>query len=58
MFTKLIPYLADVIVLCIKDCEFIVGFQEFIRNIVKIFKIDTAYEEKEDVLVRKITTEA
>ena len=56
MFTKLVANLGDdVMVLCIECCASIVGFQEFICNIVKIAKVDTVDEEKEDALVSKIT---
>ena len=58
MFTKLVTHLAkDVVVLGIEGCASIVGFQEFISKTTKITELDTMDEEKEDALVRKITTE-
>ena len=59
MFNKLVTHLGDeVVVLCIEGCASIVGFRELVGNILKISKVDTVDEEKEDVLVRKITAEA
>ncbi|MCG7883058.1 MAG: hypothetical protein JAY96_15870 [Candidatus Thiodiazotropha endolucinida] len=59
MFTKLLTYLGeDVVVLSIQGCASIVGFREFVGKILKLSKLDTTDEEGEDVLVRKITTEA
>ncbi len=59
MFTKLITHMGDeVVVLSIDGCASIVGFQEFVGKIFKIAKVDTVDEDKEDALVRKITTEA
>ena len=55
VFTKLGD---DIVVLCIEGCASIVRFREFVGNIVKVVKVDTVDEEKEDVLVRKITNEA
>ena len=59
MFTKLVTYLGDdVVVLTIQGCASIVGFREFVGKILKLSKLETTDEEGEDVLVRKITTEA
>ena len=59
MFTKLVTHLGDdVVVLSIEGCASIVGFREYVSNIVKISEVDTVDEENEDALVRKITTEA
>ena len=59
IFTKLVTHLGDdVVVLCIEGCASIVGFREFVGKILKVAKVDTVDEEKEDALVRKITTEA
>jgi hypothetical protein len=59
LFTKLITHLGDdVVVLQIEGCASIVGFRSFVGTILKVAKVDTVDEEKEDALVRKITTEA
>ena len=59
MFTKLVTHFGDeVVILCIDGCASIIGFQEFVGKILKIAKVDTVDEEKEDALVRKITAEA
>ena len=47
MFTKLVAYLGDyVMLLCIEGYTSIVVFRRFIRNIVKISKVNTVDEEK------------
>ena len=59
MFTKLITYLGDdVVVLSIQGCASVVGFREFVGKILKLSTVDSIDEESEDILVRKITTEA
>ena len=59
MFTKLVTYLGDdVVVLSIQGCASVVGFREFVGRILKLSAVDTIDEDGEDVLVRKITTEA
>jgi hypothetical protein len=59
LFTKLITYLGDdVVVLQIEGCAPIVGFRSFVGTILKVAKVDTVDEEKEDALVRMIKTEA
>ena len=59
MFTKLVTYCGDdVVVLHTEGCASIVGFREFVGKILKFVKVDTVDEEKEDSLVRMITTEA
>jgi len=59
MFTKLVTYLGgDVVILTIESCACIVGFRELIGKMLKVTKVDTVDEEKEDALVRKTTTEA
>ena len=59
MFTKLIKYLGnDLVVLNIEGCASVVGFHEYVSKILKISKVESVDEEKEDALVRKITTEA
>ena len=59
MFTKLVAHLgADVVVLSIESCASFVGFPEFVGKILKVAKVNTVDEEKEDMLVRKITSEA
>ena len=59
MFTKLVTCLGgDVVILTIEACASIVGFRELIGKTLKVTKVDTVDEEKEDALVRKITTEA
>ncbi len=59
MFTKMVMHLGDdVMVLCIEGCASIVGFQELVGKLLKVSKVNTVDEEKEDVLARKITSEA
>jgi len=59
MFTNLVTHLGDdLVVLCIEGCASIVGFHEYIGKILKVAKVDTVDEEKEDAVVRKIKTEA
>ena len=59
VLTKLVTYLGgDVVVLNIEGCASIVGFRGFLGKMLKVTKVDTVDEEKEDALVRKITTEA
>ena len=61
MFTKLVTYLGDdVVVLSIQGCAsgVNIGFREFVGRILKLSVVDTTDEEGEDVLVRKIATEA
>ena len=59
IFTKLGTYLGgDVVIHTIEGCASIVGFRELIGKMLKVTKVDTVDEEKEDALVRKITTEA
>ena len=59
MFTKLITSLGtDVVVLSIEGCASIVGFREYVSKTFKVTQVDTLDEEREDELVRKITTEA
>ena len=59
MLTKLIKYLGnDLVVLNIEGCVSVVGFHEYVSKILKISKVESVDEEKEDALVRKNTTEA
>ena len=59
MFTKLVTCLSgDVVVLNIEGCASIVGFRDHLNKTLNVTKVDTVDEEKEDALVRKITTEA
>ena len=59
MFTRLVTYLGDdVVVLSIQGCASVVGFREFVGRILKLSTVDTIDEDGEDVLARKITTEA
>ena len=48
----------DVVVLSIQGCASVVGFREFVGKILKLSTVDSIDEESEDILIRKITTEA
>ena len=58
MYSKLLTHLRDdVLALRMEGCAPIVGFWEFVGKIVKIEKVDSEDEEKEDALVHTIITE-
>ena len=48
----------DVVVLIIQGCASVVGFREFVGKILKLSTLDSIDKESEDILVRKMTTEA
>ena len=59
MFTKLVNHLGEhIIVLRMDGCASILGFRELVGKMVKVVKLDSAEEEEEDGLVRKIKREA
>ncbi|KAL5020004.1 hypothetical protein ScPMuIL_002896 [Solemya velum] len=56
MFNRLVKHLgSDVIVLNIQGCASVIGFREYVGNVVQIYEIDTMDEDADDALVRKIT---
>ena len=58
MYYKLLTQLREeVVVLRMEGCSPIVGFREFVGKIVKIKKVASEDEEKEDALVHTIITE-
>ncbi len=47
MLTKMVMHLGDdVMVLCIEGCTSIVGFQEFVGQLLKVSKVNTMDKEK------------
>ena len=59
MFTNLATHFGDnVIVLSIEGCASVIGFHELLGKMIKVAKLDTQDEDKEDVLVRQIKMEA
>ena len=56
MYSKLLTHLrGDVLVLRMEGCAPIVGFREFVGIIVKIEKVDSEDEEKEDALYIRLS---
>ena len=59
LFTNLATYFGDdVIVLSIEGCASVIGFHELLGKMIKVAKLDSQDEDKEDVLVRQIKMEA
>ena len=59
LFTNIATHFGDdVIVLSIEGCASVIGFHELLGKIIKVAKLDTQDEDKEDVLVRQIKMEA
>ena len=57
--TKLVTSLgSDVVVLNIEGCTSIAGFREYVGRMFKLTNVNSADEEKEDELVRKIKSES
>ena len=59
MFLKLLEQLGEnVMVLRLEGCAPIIGFRELVSKIVKVEKLESVDEEREDALVHTIITEA
>ena len=59
LFTNIATHFGDdVIVLSIEGCASVIGFHELLGKMIKVAKLDTQDENKEDVLVRQIKMEA
>ena len=58
LFTNLATHFGDnVIVLSIEGCASVIGFHELLGKMIKVAKLATQDEDKEDVLVRQIKME-